>query len=228
MSSTMSAHGLTRMKIDLRTAVLMACACLAAASASAAPPLYQNNFEAAETGKLPADFLVLNGNFAVKALGTNKVLELPGAPLDGFAVQFGPTEAVGMSVSARVFGTARGKRSPAFGVGLGGAGGWRLQVSPGRKAVELFKDQELKASAACDWKSGDWTRLRLQLRQVKDGAWRVEGRVWLDGADEPKDWALSADETEQPVAGRASVTGSPFAGTPIWFDDLVVEKAGGK
>jgi hypothetical protein len=228
MNSTTDAHGLTRMKTNLQTAVLMTCACLAAASARAGQPFYQNNFEATETGKLPADFLVLNGNFAVKSLGTNRVLELPGAPLDGFAVQFGPAEAVGMSVNARIHGTAQGKRSPAFGVGLGGAGGWRLQVSPGRKAVELFKDQELKASAACNWKSGAWMRFRLQLRQVKEGAWRIEGRVWLDGADEPEDWILTADETEQPVAGRASVAGAPFSGTPIWFDDLAVEKAGGK
>jgi hypothetical protein len=117
---------------------------------------------------------------------------------------------------------------PTFGVGLGGAGGWRLQVSPGKKALELFKDTDLKASTAFDWKSGAWTRFRLQLRQVKAGAWRVEGRVWADGNAEPKEWTLAADEPEQPIVGRASVSGSPFSGTPIWFDDLRVERVGTK
>ena len=152
------------------------------------------------------------------------MLELPGAPLDSFAVQFGPAETVNTATSARIVGTGQGRRMPTFGVGLGGAGGWRLQVSPGKKVLELFKDQELKASTAYDWQSGTWTRFRLQLRQVKDGAWRIEGKAWADGGAEPKDWTLAADETEQPITGRASVAGSPFSGTPIWFDDLKVER----
>ena len=32
------------------------------------------------------------------------------------------------------------------------------------------------------------------------------------------------DEKEEPTPGKASILGSPFAGTPIWFDDLRVEK----
>jgi hypothetical protein len=191
-------------------------------------PLYENNFETAEAGKVPEGFLVLNGDFVVKGLGTNKVLELPGAPLDSFAAQFGPAESVDVAVSVRIHGTAQGRRSPTFGVGVGGAGGWRLQVSPGKKALELFKDQELKASTAYDWKSGTWTRLRLQLRKMKDGGWCVEGKAWAEGSAEPKDWLLGFDETEPPIAGRASVLGAPFSGTPIWFDDLVVERIAAK
>ena len=207
----------------LRMAAALACLCLALGAATE-PPVYECNFESAEAGKVPADFLVLNGAFAVKAAGTNKFLELPGSPLDGCAVQFGPAESADVAVTARICGTANGKRGPAFGVGLGGAGGYRLQVSPGRKAVELLRDQELKARVDYEWRSGTWTRLRLQVRKVKDGAWRVEGKVWADGSAEPKDWTLAAEELEPPVAGRASVAGSPFSGTPIWFDDLRVER----
>lgn len=190
--------------------------------------LYSNDFEKAEAGKLPEGFLALNGDFVVKGLGTNKVLELPGAPLDSFAAQFGPAESVDVAVVARIHGTAQGRRSPTFGVGVGGAGGWRLQVSPGKKSLELFKDQELKASTAFNWKSGTWTRLRMQLRKVKDGTWRVEGKAWADGGTEPMDWLLGFDEMEQPIAGRASVLGAPFSGTPIWFDDLVVKRTAAK
>jgi hypothetical protein len=39
---------------------------------------------------------------------------------------------------------------------------------------------------------------------------------------------VAVDEAEEPVGGRASVLGSPFAGTPIWFDDLRVERVGEK
>src|SRR6266850_6368601 len=56
--------------------------------AAAESVLYENNFEKEEPGKVPADFMVLDGGFAVKEQAGNKFLELPGSPLDSFAVQF--------------------------------------------------------------------------------------------------------------------------------------------
>jgi hypothetical protein len=200
------------------------------ASGSTASPthtvLYRQDFEKLPAGPLPDEFMVLGGEFVVKAEGTNKFLELPGAPLDSFAVQFGPGEKENVAVRARVLSTAKGRRTPAFGVGLGGVAGLKFQVSPGKKAVELLKDQELKSSASFDWKSGAWVHLRLQVRKLKEGEWKVEGKAWLQGEPEPKEWMISFDEKEEPIPGKASVLGSPFAGTPIWFDDLVVEKVG--
>ena len=73
-----------------------------------------------------------------------------------------------------------------------------------------------------EWQSGAWTRLCLQVRKVKDGGWKVEGKAWKDGEKEPSAWMISYDEKEQPVAGRASIWGSPYATTPIRFDDLLV------
>src|SRR5882762_11395144 len=83
-------------------------------------PLYENNFETAEVGKVPEDFLVLDGGFAVKAEASNKFLELPGSPLDSFGVQFGPGGNSEVTVSARINSTAKGRRFPTFGVGLNG------------------------------------------------------------------------------------------------------------
>jgi hypothetical protein len=98
-------------------------------------------------------------------------------------------------------------------------------VSPGKKAIELLRDQDIQASKEFEWKSGTWTQLRLQLRKIKEGEWRVEGKVWSKGETEPKDWQISFVEKEEPNAGKASVFGSPFAGTPIQFDELLVERA---
>lgn len=187
------------------------------------PPLYENNFQKAEIGKVPEDLMVLGGDFVVKRDGTNQFLELPGSPLDSFAVQFGPGEKQDIIVGARILGTGAKRRAPAFGVGLGGVSGWKLQASPGKKALELLRDTEVKATVNFDWKSGEWTHLRLQTRAIKDGEWKIEGKAWQSG-DEPKEWMISVDEKEEPVAGKASVLGSPFAGTPIWFDDLRVEQ----
>ena len=187
-------------------------------------PLYENNFETAAAGKLPDDMMVIGGEFTVAATGTNQVLELPGAPLDSFAVLFGPSETADVAVSARIFGTSKGRRAPTFGVGLGGVGGFKLQMSPGKKALELLKDQDVKATVAFAWPTGTWTQFRLQIRKLKEGEWKVEGKAWSQGNSEPKEGTISCVEKEEPVAGKASVLGSPFAGTPIWFDDLRVEK----
>ena len=144
---------------------------------AAEKPLYENNFEKAEAGKLPEDLKFATGDFTVKAEGSNKFLELPGAPLDSFNVQFGPTESADVAVSARIYGTAKGRRYPTFGVGLNGVGGYRLQVSPGKKALELYQDQDIRASVAYDWKAGEWMRFRLQVRKVKDSEWKIEGKA---------------------------------------------------
>ena len=191
---------------------------------TAGEPLFENDFEKAALDKLPDNFMVLNGDFAIREEGGNKFLELPGAPLDSFAVQFGPAEIADVAVSARVFGTAKGRRFPTFGVGLNGVSGYKLQAAPAKKALEILKDEDVKTSVAFDWKPATWTHLRLQVRKVRDGEWKVEGKVWSDGGDEPNEWAISCDEKEEPIAGRASVMGSPFSGTPIWFDDLKIER----
>jgi len=199
----------------------------ATGNASASPTatiLYRQDFQGLPADKLPDEFMVLSGEFVVKADGTNQLLELPGAPLDSFALQFGPAEKENVSVQARVFGTGKGRRAPTFGVGLGGVSGFKLQVSPGKKALELLKDQELKTSVNFEWKSGTWTQLWLQIRQLKDAKWSVEGKAWSVGEPEPKAWTISFEEKQEPISGRASVLGSPFAGTAIWYDDLVVEK----
>ena len=196
----------------------------AAFAADVPKPLYQNDFTKAEAGKMPDDLMVLGGEFVVKSDGTNQFLELPGSPLDSFAVQFGPAEKTDVAVAARIFGSSKGRRAPTFGVGLGGVSGWKLQASPGKKALELLKDADVKATVNYDWKSGAWTELRLEIRSIKAGEWRVEGKAWTQGESEPKQPNIFFDEKEEPTPGKASILGSPFAGTPIWFDDLRVEK----
>src|SRR5262249_41096682 len=130
---------------------LAATACIALCLTFSALPqsqvLYENNFEKEQVGKVPESFLVLDGGFAVKEEAGNKFLELPGSPLDSYSVQFGPTESSNIVVSARINSTAKGRRFPTFGVGLAGVAGYRLQLSPSKKLLELFKDQSQKASA---------------------------------------------------------------------------------
>ena len=192
--------------------------------ASAAEPkkLYENNFEKAQLEKVPEDLLVLDGGFAVKEEGGNKFLELPGAPLETYGVLFGPTEAANVNITAKIFGTSKGRRFPAFAVGANGVGGLKLQLSPAKKQVEIFKGEEAVASAPYNWDSGTWTLLRLQVQKVKDGEFKVQGKAWKEGTKEPEQWLIEQTISGDLPAGRASIWGNPFSGTPIRFDDLSV------
>src|SRR4051794_40752354 len=89
----------------------MAVASMALTLPAAEPkPVYENNFDKAAIDKVPDEMLVLDGAFAVKEEAGNKFLELPGAPLETFGVLFGPTDTAGLGVSARIYGTGKGRR----------------------------------------------------------------------------------------------------------------------
>src|SRR5438045_1588842 len=96
-------------------------------SLHAADPIYKNDFEAAAVDKAPADVLIMAGSFEVKQDGANKVLELPGEPLDTFGMLFGPSSKDEITATARFYGTKKGRKFPTFGLSLNGVGGYRLQ-----------------------------------------------------------------------------------------------------
>lgn len=190
--------------------------------------LYENHFETTELEKVPDEFLVLDGAFAVKQDGTNKFLQLPGAPLETFGVLFGPTLESDMAVTTKIRGTAKGRRFPAFAVGLNGVGGYRLQVSAAKELVELYKGDQVVKTAPFHEKMGAWINLRLQVTKTAETAWKIEGTVWSDGAPEPSEATILFLENTKPIPGRATIWGSPYAGTPIQFDDLIVTSVSGK
>jgi hypothetical protein len=184
--------------------------------------LYHNNFERTDTGKVPDEFLVLDGDFSVKESEANKYLELPGAPLDTFGVLFGPTTNAGVCVSARIYGTSKGRRYPQFAIGLDGQNGYKLKVSAAKDALEIYKGDESIASVPYHWKTGSWTMFKLRIRQTDGPAWKIEGKAWPQTETEPKEWMIALVEKTEPRPGRASLWGSPVSGTPIRFDDLLL------
>ena len=195
------------------------------ATAAEAPSSYQNNFEKAAVGPVPEDMMVLDGGFGIAEAEGNKYLELPGSPLETYGVIFGPAAASGQSVQARIRGTGQGRRFPVFGIGLNGIAGYRLRVSPAKKALEICKGDDVVTSVNFIWESGSWTVLRLELAKVKEGEFIVRGKAWKDGGKEPADWTVQSTVTTEVPVGRPSLWGSPYAGTPIQFDDLRVEPA---
>ena len=184
--------------------------------------LFETDFESAKADSVPEELMVLAGQFSVRDVSGNRVLELPGNPLEDFGALFGPAESDGIAVRARIRSESTKRLAPRFGVGLCGVAGYRLLVAPGQNGLQLLKDQQVLASAPFDWKSGSWISLRLQVRKISEGKWIVEGRAWADGNPEPRDWLISFEISEAPPAGKASIWGAPYSGKSILFDDLDV------
>lgn len=186
--------------------------------------LFSEDFTKLPDGELPdPPFKVLDGQFKVLAEGEARFVELPGAPLESYGFLFGPANPSGVEVSARIFGTKTGRKFPTFGVGLNGASGYRLQVSPAKNALELFRGDEVVATTAFKWTGGEWTRLSLALRAEKDGTFLLEGAATVGGPT-PATALIRHAETKVQPAGKAGAWGMPFSGTPIRFDDLKVTK----
>ncbi len=205
---------------------LAACALLLAhvlsgAALGADGAVFQNDFEAAAPGSAPAGVTILAGDFKVAEESSNKFLELPGSPLDTFGLLFGPAQEGAQIASARFAGTKQGRKLPTFGISIGGVSGYHLRANPAKKALEISKGDEVQVSAPLVWESGAWMTLSLAARKAGAG-WVIEGRA--RGSGGPQEIALETPQA--PPAGRAGIWGSPYAGTPIRFDDLRVEAEG--
>jgi hypothetical protein len=186
--------------------------------AQSGSPVFDESFSSAQVGEVPESFMVLDGQFAVRDEEGNRFLELPGAPLESFGVLFGPNQAEGLEVTARILGTKTGRKFPTFAVGLNGVGGYKVRVAPAKNALELVKGDDVQATAPFKWTSGQWTRLRLNVKASGSGV-RITAKAW-QGDEEPKEAQLQHDEAGKLPPGKAGVWGMPFSGTPIRFDDL--------
>ena len=190
----------------------------------AADPLYHANIDNTEVGEVPDDFLVLDGDFSVKKENGNKFIELPGSPLDSFGIMFGPSASHGNEIRTRIYGTKKGRRYPVFGIALNGVSGYRLQVAPAKRSIELLKGNNLIAETAFRWAGASWLQLSLCITKTKESEWSITGKVWEDGKKEPTKPTISHKETKEPRKGRPSIWGSPYSGTPIRYDDITINK----
>lgn len=187
---------------------------------------YSLDFQSVDEGQVPSDFLILLGSFEVKSEGDQKFMELPGKPLETFGTLFGPEALMLGEVSGRIYGESTGRRFPALGIGYNGVGGFRLQVTPGKRALEIYNYDELKKTESYRWKSGQWLWMKLNVseKETEDGlVWVAQGKVWKEGEEEPEKWMIEYQTDEEPFPGRASVWGIPYSDKPIRFDDLKVK-----
>jgi hypothetical protein len=186
---------------------------------SAADP-YKEDFNAAS--EVPNTIMVLNGEFSIKEEGGNKIFEVEPVPLDTYTALFGPAGKEDIMVRGRAKAEAKGRRFPVFGFGLGGVTGTVLRLSGAKKALVVVKNDEPLASVDFPFPSDKWVWFHLQIRKTGE-TWMVEGKAWVEGTEEPKEWMVTVPLDKAPVSGRASCWAVPYSGSPIQFDDFVAE-----
>jgi hypothetical protein len=96
---------------------------------------------------------------------------------------------------------------------------------PATSELQLIHGDEVKTSQPYKWTSGTWTRFKLQVTKQPDGKFKIQGKAWPDGKEEPKDWMLTMEDTEAPRPGRAGIFATPYSDQVTRFDDLRVEAA---
>lgn len=188
-----------------------------------APAPVAIDFEAYEAGTEPDDLFVIEGMFRIAEDGGDKVLQLEPQPLNESGVIFGKSLRGAASVSVEIKATKRRRSTPRFGVGLHGISGYRLRVVPATNEIELIKSEEKVKAAALPWTSGEWLHLKLSVVPADGGKWVVSGWAWPKGKEAPAEPLITLVSDEKPGQGKASIWGTPYSGTPILYDDIVIE-----
>ncbi|MEZ5328634.1 MAG: hypothetical protein R3F19_26615 [Verrucomicrobiales bacterium] len=181
------------------------------------------DFEQYEAGTEPDDLFVIEGTFKIGDDDGNKVLELEPLPLSESGVIFGKSLKGAAAVTADLKASKRRRSTPRFGIGLHGISGYRLRVVPATSKLELVKSEEVVKSVEYKWTSDEWLTLRLTIDANADGKWVISGWVWPRGGEVPKEPAITMQSEDKPGQGKASIWGTPYSGTPISFDNIVIE-----
>jgi len=202
--------------------------------------IFQAGFDDQKVGDVPDDYFVIEGEWSVVGLEDEdedededeeeeeedcaKALKLSADPLGEAQVQVGDSlKDIGGTIRARVRAEKKRRAYPRFGVGLHGMSGYRLRLFPVRNRMELVKSEEVIRSAGIEWKSGEWWVLELTVKPSAD-AWSISARAWPEGADRPDKAQIETTSAATKFSGRAVLTGTPYAGLPIYFDDIEVRQ----
>lgn len=182
------------------------------------------DFEAMPEGDPPPrEIMVVEGDIHVKALPEGKVLEIaPSEQIAEASALLGAGAKGGASMAARVLATKSGRSFPRFGIGVHGQTGYRLYVVPAKKELQLVKGSAAVKAVPFDWTSGKWTHLKLEVRSTGGTLWKVTAKAWSEAEAEPKEPQITHEDADLGGLGRCSVWGTPYAGTPIEFDDVHV------
>jgi hypothetical protein len=185
----------------------------------------QIDFDEWSEGEPPDSVLVVDGTVEVRVSEAGKALVIDPYPITDANAQLGESAAGEATVEAKVLATKVGRSYPRFGVSVHGMSGHRLILNVPYRRLEIVKRDEVVAEAPFKWESGAWLRLKLEARRAEgsEDSWVIAGKAWADGSEEPEEPQLTASDEGLKGQGKCAIWGTPFAETPIFFDDLRIQ-----
>lgn len=202
----------------------MLCSLLLLASAARADEMksFVFNADAWTEGDVPKEVFVVDGTIKIAAKDGNKAIMIDPSPITDATAQLGDSANGSASIEAKVFASKKGRSFPRFGVSVHGMNGYRLIANLSKKQVELVKGDQVVKSAPFNWTTETWTKLRLDVKKTSDTEWSITGKIWAADAEEPKEPAIQHTDATLKGQGKCAIWGTPFAETPIYFDDVKV------
>lgn len=177
-------------------------------------------------GEPPAEVFVVDGSIRIQQKDNNKVIEIGSDPLvDGCAL-LGSSANGSASIQARVWASKSGRSFPRFGIGVHGQSGYRLIVFCAKKELQLVKNEQVIVTVPYEWTSDAWINLKLEAMTDAQDKWSIAGKAWPAGAAEPAEPQIKHVDSALKGQGKCSIRGTPFSGTPIYFDDMKLEIEG--
>ncbi len=177
-------------------------------------------------GEPPAEVFVVDGSIRVQQKDNNKVLEIGSDPLvDGCAL-LGSSANGSATIQARVWASKSGRSFPRFGIGVHGQSGYRLIVFCAKKELQLVKNEQVIVTVPYEWTSDAWINLKLEALKDTQDKWSIAGKAWPAGGAEPAEPQVKHADNALKGQGKCSIRGTPFSGTPIYFDDMKLEIEG--
>lgn len=173
-------------------------------------------------GNVPKEVFVVDGTIKIAAKDGNKAIMIDPSPITDATAQLGDSANGSASIEAKVFASKKGRSFPRFGVSVHGMNGYRLIANLSKKQVELVKGDQVVKSAPFNWTTETWTKLRLDVKKTSDTEWSITGKIWSADAEEPKEAAIQHTDATLKGQGKCAIWGTPFAETPIYFDDVKV------
>jgi hypothetical protein len=196
-------------------------------------PLYTNDFKQYKLDAEPDDW-ILDGPFTVRRFEDGRVLKLTPTMIDDYVALANPmisdaaiekllvTSSRSGQIRARIHTLRKGRRLYSrFGVGLGGDEGFKLLIAANAGQLQLWHNDKLLNKMPFKWASGQWAHLRLVVFPKDKSQWVIQGKAWQTPT-EPDKWMIGIRVASEPPVGRPALWGTPYAGKPIYFDDVIV------
>lgn len=174
-------------------------------------------------GEVPKEVFVVDGTVKIAAKDGNKAIMIDATPIVDASAQLAVSASGAASIQAKVFASKRARSVPKFGVSVHGMSGYRLLINAAKKQLELVKNEVVAASVPYTWTSDSWIKMKLDVKPGAGEAWVIEGKVWAADAPEPAEPTVKAEDKGLKGQGKSGLWGTPYAETPIYFDDVEVK-----